>query len=137
MKKLAVKILYIIILILLIASSKIINHISADSSNEEFTTGLKGQVFISPVSPVSEKGIVNKVPYEASLIFISSNNETIRKIQTEEDGKFEVALDAGKYTIIPESITKTGSYPIGEQKDIIIKSGEIAFVEIDFDSGIR
>ena len=137
MKRLAVKILFIIILILLIASSKIINHLNTDSSDEEFTTGLKGQVFISPVSPFSKKGVINKVPYEASLIFVSSNNETIRKIQTEEDGRFKVALDAGNYKIIPESITKTGSYPIGEQKDIIIKSGEIAFVEIDFDSGIR
>lgn len=132
MKKPVIKIIYLIIFILLITGYKIVDQLNS-CKKDEITTGLKGQVFISPVSPV----FVNKVPYEALLIFVSSNNETIRKIQTEEDGKFEIALDAGNYTIIPESFTKTGSYPIGEQKDIFIKSGEIAFVEIDFDSGIR
>jgi hypothetical protein len=137
MKKLVLKILYMVILIFIIACSLILHHFHTVSVNKEFTTGIKGQVFISPVSPVSKKGVLNKVPYEAYLILMSSNNEAIRKIQTEEDGKFEVALDAGNYTIIPETITKTGCYPIGEQKDIIIKSGQMALVEIDFDSGIR
>ncbi len=136
MKKILLKILYIIILILLITSYKITNHFKTDSQ-DKFTTGIKGQVFISPVSPISKKGITNKVPYEAFLKFVSPNNGTTKKIFTDENGKFEVALDAGNYTIVPESITQTGSYPIGEQKYIIIKSGEIAFVEIDFDSGIR
>ena len=136
MKKISMKILYILLLILLLTSTKIINDFST-GSKDKFNTGIKGQVFISPVSPVSKKGITNKVPYEALLKFVSSNDETIKKIQTDEDGKFEVSLDAGNYTIIPESITSTGRYPIGEHKDITVKSGKIAFVEIDFDSGIR
>ena len=110
MKKIIMKILYVIILILLITSNKIINHFSSESSKKEFTTGIKGQVFISPIS---------------------------KKIYTDENGKFKIALDAGKYTIIPETITKNGNYPIGENINITLKSGEIAFVEIDFDSGIR
>ena len=137
MKKILIKILYIFIIVLLLTSTKIINLFNAGSSKNEFTTGIKGQVFISPVSPIRKKGIINKVPYEAFLKFVTNSNETIKKIQTDEEGKFEVPLDAGNYTIIPESITFTGSYPVGEQKDVIIKSGEIAFVEIDFDSGIR
>lgn len=135
MKKILSKILYISILILLLTSNKIINHFNP-VLKYKFNTGIKGQVFISPVSPVSKKGITNKVPYEAFLKFVS-NDKTIKKIQTDGDGKFEVALEAGDYTIIPESITNTGRYPIGEHKDIIVKSGKIAFVEIDFDSGIR
>ncbi|MGA9291027.1 MAG: hypothetical protein WCE54_22395 [Ignavibacteriaceae bacterium] len=136
MKKIIVKTLYIIILILLITSNKIINHFNTGSKGN-FTTGIKGQVFISPVSPIGKKGITNKIPYESLLKFVSSNDKSFKKIQTDEEGKFKVELDAGIYKIVPESITKTGSYPIAEQKDIIIKSGEIAFVEIDFDSGIR
>ncbi len=131
------KIIYILILFSSFGCNKFINHFVPDSSGNEFTTGVKGQVFISPVSPFEREGVINKAPYEAFLKFVDLNKDTIKKIQTDVNGKFKVALDSGNYTIIPESITNTGTYPIGEMKNIIIKSGEIAFVEIDFDSGIR
>ena len=81
MKKISVKIFYMVLLILLLASDKTVNHLNSGGKNV-ITTGIKGQVFISPVSPVNRKGIINKVPYEAFLKFISSDNETIKKIQT-------------------------------------------------------
>ncbi len=137
MKKILIKALYVLILVLLLTSNKIINHFTSGPSQNEFTTGIRGQVFISPVFPIDKKGVTNKIPYEAFLKFVIPNKGTIKRIETDEKGKFEVKLDAGNYIIIPEPITNTGSYPVGEIKDIIIKSGKIEFAEIDFDSGIR
>jgi hypothetical protein len=113
------------------------NNFISDSSVKEFTSGVKGQVFIGPVSPIEKEGILNKVPYEAILEFLDPDNNIIKKIQTDANGKFETELKPGKYTIKPLTISGSGNYPVGINKDIIIKPDEIAFVEINFDSGIR
>jgi hypothetical protein len=137
MIKLRVKIFCLLISFLLLSCNKFINHFTADTLANDFSTGVKGQVFISPVSSVSKDDTKNKVPFEAILNFVDSNKITIKKIQTDENGRFETALDTGKYTIIPEPIHKTGQYPIGKNKNVTIIPGKIIFVEIDFDSGIR
>ena len=130
-------ILYLLISVLLLSCNKYINHSAADNSQRDISTGVKGQVFISPVSHINQSGITGKVPYEAFLKFLDPDKKIIKRIQTNEEGKFEIALDAGHYTIIPEPINNTGYYPTAEKKDITLVPGKIMFVEIDFDSGIR
>jgi hypothetical protein len=136
-EKILISILYLLILISLLSCSKFISQFVPGSSAKKFTTGIKGQVFISPVSPVEKVGAFNKVPYEAVLKFINSDEDIIEKIRTDEKGQFKVKLKPGIYTIIPEPITFAGNYPVGENKNITVKQNEISFVEVDFDSGIR
>jgi hypothetical protein len=134
MKKILLRSFYIFSLVLL-SCNNVVNHF--DAAQDEFATGLKGQVFISPISPVDREGASNKAPFEAILKFINSDNDTIKKLQTDENGIFQVELKPGTYSIKPEPIINTGRYPIGENKDVTIIKGEIKFIEIDFDSGIR
>lgn len=137
MKNKIILILYLLIPVLLLNCNMFINHFTPDNSQDDFSTGVKGQVFIGPITPVEREGIINKAPYEALLKFADNNGNIIKKIKTDENGKFETALGPGNYTIIPESINKTGRYPIGKNKEITINPGEVLSVEIDFDSGIR
>ncbi len=137
MKKISLKIFCIFIISLLLNCNNIANHFVPDSSSKEITTGIRGQVFIGPVSPVEKIGVNHKVPYEAFLEIVDLNNNPIEKIKTDPDGKFEIELKPGSYIIIPEAINSNGNYPIGENKEVEVKSGNIEFVEIDFDSGIR
>lgn len=137
MKNVFKKIMYLLIPVILLSCIKLVNHLAADNSQHDVSTGVKGQVFISPVSHITKNSVTGKVPYEAFLKFLDPDKKTIKQIQTDEDGKFEITLNAGNYTIIPEPINNTGRYPMAENKNITLIPGKIIFVEIDFDSGIR
>ena len=117
--KILLLIISIVLPVSLLSCNNIVNYFVPDSSPKEFTTGIKGQVFIGPVSPVD------------------SDENVVETIRTDENGKFKLELKPGAYTIIPEPIINTGFYPLGKNKNITVKSGEIVFVEVDFDSGIR
>ena len=135
--KILLLIISIVLPVSLLSCNNIVNYFVPDSSPKEFTTGIKGQVLIGPVSPIERNGIINKTPFEAALKFVDSDENVVEKIRTDENGKFKLELKPGAYTIIPEPIINTGFYPLGKNKNITVKSGEIVFVEVDFDSGIR
>jgi hypothetical protein len=128
-------ILYMILLLSIMSCSKLNSRYQDISPNKKIISGVRGQVFIGPLS--AQKGELNKVPYEAVLRILDNDWNQVGEIQTDEMGNFIIELNPGVYTIIPEPKSRSGSYPVSEKKFIDVKSGEIAFVEIDFDSGIR
>ena len=137
MKATGITIIVISFILSLLSCNKTVNHIVPDASTKDFASGVKGEVFVGPISHTKKAGALNKVPYEAVVKFINFDKDVIMQIQTDAKGKFEVELNPGVYKIIPEALTSTNGYPAGKIENVVIKQNEIVYVEINFDSGIR
>lgn len=127
---------------------------TAEVGGEETTTsGVEGQVFIGPVCPVqsSEEDTCQDQPYPARILVLNAEAETIATVETDEQGRFKIALEPGTYTLQPESLDQAGAeteaqglslpsserYPRADPIVVKVDSGEFTQVTILFDSGIR
>ena len=98
-------------------------------------SGIEGQVFIGPMCPVVQVGQeCPDQPYQAVLTVNSPEGERIVQAQTDEEGKFRIPLNPGKYTPHPES---PNNYPFADEQPFTVEEGEYTQVTVNYDSGIR
>jgi hypothetical protein len=100
-------------------------------------TGITGQVMRGPIYPGPEiEGVSNEEPFSASFSVLDSENNTVARFASDEDGIFEVVLSPGEYTVVADP-----SAPIlfPEQQTIAVTVPEDGFADVvlEFDTGIR
>jgi Carboxypeptidase regulatory-like domain len=98
------------------------------------STGITGQVFLSPVHPVQRSGESNERPHQATISIINASNEVVTQVQTDAEGHFQVTLEPGTYTLRPES---TGVRPLAKPQTVIVPGEGFISVQVRYDSGIR
>jgi len=116
------------ILIILLATCSTQEAATADS-------GLEGQVFIGPMCPLVGPGQeCPNQPYEAILTINSAEGGRITQVQTDQQGRFRLALKPGKYILHPES---SNAMPFSAEQSISIEAGRFTQLLVKYDSGIR
>ena len=106
------------------------------------TTGwLEGQVTIGPLVPVMREGENPPTPapevFEAREIVVLKPNGTseVMRVPLDDVGKFRSELPVGAYVV---DINHLGiDYADGYPKEVEIHEGEITWLEVDIDTGIR
>jgi hypothetical protein len=98
-------------------------------------TGIQGQVLIGPVCPVAraEAPCPDK-PYQATITVLDQNHNPVTSLQSDAQGRFQVALAPGTYVLRPES---PGAMPHAPEQTIVVTGNGYTAVTITYDSGIR
>jgi hypothetical protein len=108
---------------------------TASPSPSPIRSGIRGTVLIGPKcqNPTPAKPCLD--PYVARLVIVDMQGNTVAETTSGADGKFEVALPTGTYTIVPAP----GGNPLPNADPIPVSVGEDVYteVEIRYDTGIR
>ena len=124
------KVLFAPIVLLTLACNLIATPTPTDS-------GITGQVLIGPMCPVMIEGQeCPDQPYQATITVNSPEGRKIIRIETDEQGNFNVPLAPGEYILHPET-PENAPLPIAEEQRITVRPGEFTRIMVLYDSGIR
>lgn len=102
------------------------------------TSGIQGQVLIGPTCPgPTRPGASTQCadkPYQATFTVLNQSKQPVTQFQTDAQGRFQIALPPGTYTLVPES---SGPLPRASEQTVTVTKGQFSEVQINFDSGIR
>ena len=108
--------------------------ISAGCSTAPRDSGIRGTVTIGPVSPVARQGETGTRSYEAALV-ISRPGERDVAVRSGTDGRFQVPLAPGTYTVL--SARSASTPPTLKPVTVTVEPHAFSSVTVEFDSGIR
>jgi hypothetical protein len=98
-------------------------------------SGIEGQVLIGPMCPVVQDGQqCPDQPYQSTLTVKTLDGVQITQIQSDEQGRFQVALVPGQYILHPES---PNGIPFAGDQSFIVETGKYTQITVHYDSGIR
>ena len=98
-------------------------------------SGIEGQVLLGPMCPVVQPGQeCPDQPYLATLTVNSLDGTQITQFQTDEQGRFQVALVPGAYILHPES---PNGLPFAADQSFMVETGKYTQITVHYDSGIR
>lgn len=98
-------------------------------------SGIEGRILISPVmgGPIRQ-GASDAKPLPATEFVVKQNGEVVKTFRTDDQGRFQVSLGAGHYTVMKKVAGAMGSYGPFE---VEVAAGRMKTVEWKCDSGIR
>ena len=100
-------------------------------------TGIRGQVLRGPINPGPEiAGVINEEPFSAVFSVLDSENNSVARFESDENGSFEVALAPGEYTVVPDPLAPI-LFPEQQTRAVSVPADGFADVVLDFDTGIR
>lgn len=98
-------------------------------------SGIQGQVFVGPMCPVVQEGTeCPDQPYETTLVILQLDGREVKRVDTDEQGRFRVPLAPGDYSLGPGT---KDVMPFAAQQNFTVVPGEYTTVIYYFDSGIR
>lgn len=99
-------------------------------------SGIQGMVTISPTcgGPV-RPGQDCTAPYQAAITVLNQAGQAVAQVTSGADGRFALALPPGAYTLRPEKPAK--GIAQAAEVSVTVAAGEVAAVEITYDSGLR
>lgn len=101
-------------------------------SEIENKTGLFGQVFISPITPVERVGYISYKPFSASFKIVDNREDSII-VNSDSTGKFIAYMPPGEYHLVPNK-----GFPIfSETTKYIVTEGKMTFIKIFYDNPLR
>lgn len=104
---------------------------------EPIGTGLEGRVLKGPMCPVvRDDEPCPDQPFSAWFDVFDDQNQHVTRFQTDEEGFFEVALDPGVYTLVPEASAPI-LRPEAQQQPVTVQPNVMTSVTLHFDTGIR
>jgi hypothetical protein len=110
---------------------------TASLSPSSTNTGIRGTVLIGPRCPDPKPPTrLCLEPYSARLVIIDTQGDPVAEATSDANGRFELALPPGLYTIVP---APPGADPFPSSEAIPVQVGEDDYtqVEIRYDTGIR
>ncbi|MBI5351596.1 MAG: carboxypeptidase regulatory-like domain-containing protein [Chloroflexi bacterium] len=102
---------------------------------QSLDSGIEGVVTVGPMCPVMR--VDTPCPdqfYQAKLTVLTTGGKKIMQFQTDENGRFRIALAAGDYVLHPES---PNGLPSAADKPFNVEEHKFTQLEISYDSGIR
>lgn len=108
----------------------------------ETKSGIEGQALLGPVCPGPqiaggpEATRCTDKPYQATFQVLNERGKVVTTFQTDENGRFEVALSPGTYTLVPET-NPNAVFPRAGTQTVTVNDNELTQITISFDTGIR
>lgn len=100
-------------------------------------TGIEGQVLIGPMCPVAREGVdCPDQPYQATLVILRADGREVIRFETDEEGRFRVAIPPGDYILRPEPPQRK-PLPYAAEQEFSVQAGQYTQLTINYDSGIR
>jgi hypothetical protein len=99
------------------------------------STGLAGTVRRGPVTPVCRVDVPCDAPFSASFD-VRRDGVRIASFQSDEEGRFNVALAPGSYVIVPAADAPLMN-PAAQAKTVTVDRAGLTEVHLLFDTGIR
>ena len=99
--------------------------------------GIEGLVTIGPMCPVLRVDTpCPDQPFETTIVVETEDGDEVATVHSGADGRFQITLTPGRYTLVPQSPNPGGPPMAGEQV-IEVEVGSFTQVTIQYDSGIR
>ena len=99
-------------------------------------TGLRGVVLRGPMQPVCQEGQPCDDDPFAATFNVYDGRRRVATFRSGEDGRFEVGLQPGPYTVVPGPDAPIMS-PESQGQDVLVAPHGMTEVELHFDTGIR
>jgi hypothetical protein len=100
-------------------------------------SGIKGQVLRGPVAPgPPPKGSPGEEPFRATFHVLDTQDKEVARFQSDQDGRFQVLLDPGDHTIVPDESAPI-LFPSTQRKKVTVPEQGFAEIVLKFDTGIR
>jgi hypothetical protein len=99
-------------------------------------TGLQGVAVRGPIQPVCQQGQPCEDAPFAATFYVDDGARRIATFQSGEDGRFEVALAPGPYTVVPGPDAPIMA-PQSQGREVVVAPYGMTEVVLTFDTGIR
>ncbi len=110
--------------------------ILAACEENELSTGLAGTAFRGPINPVAIEGQLNDEPFSAEFNVYDHLDNFIISFNSDDEGKFSVAMPPGVYLVIPDESAPIMN-PEHQIKEVIVYPDSLTSLDLYFDTGIR
>ena len=102
---------------------------------EALRSGIRGRVVLFPLTPVETGTSPSPVKGVATDVVIESEEGEIRRIATEPDGTFSVALPPGSYVVSPKLPPGSTYVPVG--RTVTVEEGRVSRVTLLLETRLR
>ena len=111
---------------------------TAGPDSETLTTGLEGRVMMaSPCpGPVREDQPCPDQPFSAAFDVLNAENKVVARFQSDAEGRFQIKLKPGTYTVRPDTGAPLFNAP-SQVQAVTVQAEGITEVTLRFDSGMR
>ena len=108
------------------------------ANSESPTTGLKGRTMIAAPcpGPVRDDLPCPDQPFSASFEVLDSRNKVVARFQSDAEGRFQIALPPGTYTLLPDANAPIFN-PRNQPQKVTVQTTAMTDVTLRFDSGMR
>ena len=98
--------------------------------------GVRGAVTSGPQCPVVVAGSpCPDAPWQGTVRISATQGDVVREVETDDRGRFEVALGGGSYIVV--AVIEPGRMSTGSPQTVTLVDGEWAEVTLLVDTGIR
>ena len=110
---------------------------SRSTNLDSTSTGLSGYTLIAAPcpGPLTDEPCPDQ-PLRASFEVLDAQNKVVARFESDDEGRFQLALPPGSYTIVPEA-----SAPLfnarNQYRPVTVQGQTITEVTLRFDSGMR
>ena len=128
--------LFQIFVVLLALFSRVVPAQSPSVPKPQPETGLAGVISVGPIhGGPSRQGVPDSRPLANAEFLVAKENSTVTSFQTDDQGRFQISLPPGHYTISRKDWNATlGSYGPFE---VDVAAGQMKRVQWNCDTGIR
>lgn len=102
------------------------------------TSGVEGQTFLGPLCPVVQADTpCPDQPYaDAMLAVLDASGKEIARLHTDAQGRFQLLLAPGNYTLRPMP-SEGMPLPFAPEQTFSVADGQFTALTVLYDSGIR
>lgn len=100
-------------------------------------SGIRGIVHLGPTCEDATRASPCIEPYRADLVILDADDEVVARVTSGADGRFEVTLPPGVYTIQPVPPANGDLFPNGDPISVVVGEEEYTEIGVDYDTGIR
>jgi len=100
-------------------------------------SGIRGTVHLGPTCEGATRASPCIEPYSARLLVLDADDAVVGDLVSGTDGRFELALPPGVYTIQPVPPENGDPFPAGQAVSVVVGDGEVSEVGVGYDTGIR
>jgi hypothetical protein len=124
--------------VVLVLAAQAVLACQAEPAVQPAASGIEGQVWIGPTSPILGVGTPEtNEPYQATIVFKDgATGEAVAEVRSDEEGRFRIDLEPGNYLVEPQS-PNPGAPPYAEPQTASVQPNQFTRIEIVYESGIR
>jgi hypothetical protein len=112
-------------------------EITASPQPTAVRSGIRGIVHLGPNCENATRASPCILPYSAELVIIDADDNVVARVTSGDDGRFEVTLPPGVYTIQPVPPANGDPFPAGDPVSVVVGDRVYTHIGVDYDTGIR